>query len=281
METNADISVRKEGSIYIASDEDEMTLIEELHHINKANAYPSQLITAQQCKEKYPMLKDDYVKGAKLFSDEINADNRRNDTCRIAISCRSGLGMHIINGKRIVDIYETENEAIVFDTAGDKWVGGQVIICNGSEYQSLFPEEFPKADIQLVKLQMMETIPQHTSIPGSVLTGWTIRRYESFSECPSYSRIKADEDKTSFQNQLGVHILFKQTASGSIILGDSHEYATIDEEHHLQLQDNNQSINGFTWWPKLKKYWISTILWPGLGQDVILKVKKNPFFIKK
>lgn len=244
MATHADISVRKEGSIYIASDEDEMTLIEELHHINKSNTYPSQLITAQQCKEKYPMLKDDYVKGALFFPDEINGDSRKTIPA-ITQYLVSGLGMHIINGKRIVDIYETENEAIVFDTAGDKWVGGQVIICNGSEYQSLFPEEFPKADIQLVKLQMMETIPQHTSIPGSVLTGWTIRRYESFSECPSYSHIKAEENKTSFQNQLGIHILFKQTASGSIILGDSHEDATIDEEHHLQLQDNNQSINDF------------------------------------
>ncbi|MBK8053545.1 MAG: FAD-dependent oxidoreductase [Saprospiraceae bacterium] len=120
---NTDIFVRKEGSIYIASDEDEMTLIEELHHINTANAYPSQLITAQQCKEKYPMLKDSYVKGALFFPDEINADSRKTIPA-ITNYLVQGLGLKLIFGKRIVDIYETENEAIVFDTAGDKWVGG-------------------------------------------------------------------------------------------------------------------------------------------------------------
>jgi FAD dependent oxidoreductase TIGR03364 len=240
----ADIFVRKEGSIYIASDEDEMTLIEELHQINTENAYSSQLLTAHQCKEKYPMLKDSYVKGALFFPDEINADSRKTIPA-ITNYLVQGLGLKLIFGKRIVDIYETENEAIVFDTAGDKWVGGQVVICNGNEYQSLFPEEFPIQDIQLVKLQMMETVSQQDTVPGSILTGWTIRRYESFSECPSYYHIKHQEDKTSFQNQLGVHILFKQTASGSIILGDSHEYATVDKEHQLQLQDNNQTINDF------------------------------------
>jgi hypothetical protein len=68
---------------------------------------------------------------------------------------------------------------------------------------------------------------QNIHIPGNILTGLSIRRYESFQECPSYKSIKAKEDSNSFWKKWGVHILFKQEADGSIILGDSHEYADV------------------------------------------------------
>lgn len=73
---------------------------------------------------------------------------------------------------------------------------------------------------------MLQTVPQKTlRVDGNVLTGLSIRRYESFQECPSYQTIKAKEDQNAFWKKWGVHILFKQSPDGSFILGDSHEYA--------------------------------------------------------
>nr|HMU05273.1 TIGR03364 family FAD-dependent oxidoreductase [Saprospiraceae bacterium] len=111
----------------------------------------------------------------------------------------------------------------------------------------LFPELFVESDITLEKLQMMETIPQKVTvkIPGSILTGWTIRRYESFQECPSYQEIKSKENEQDFQRRFGVHILFKQTAEGSVILGDSHEYAHVNHRDELRLFETNEIINSF------------------------------------
>ena len=90
---------------------------------------------------------------------------------------------------------------------------------------------------------LLETQPTQR-IPGSILTGLTIRRYESFKECPSYAAIKAKEDPAAYARKWGVHILFKQTPEGSIVLGDSHEYADINQPELLG-RELREDLNQF------------------------------------
>ena len=71
-----DISVRQNGSVYIASDAEEMTLLEELAAINRANDYPSQLLTARECLQRYEGLRADYCRGALFFPEEITLEPR-------------------------------------------------------------------------------------------------------------------------------------------------------------------------------------------------------------
>ena len=49
-----DITIRQNGSVYLASNAEEVQLIEELSAINKQNEYSSTLLT-KQCLEKYPV----------------------------------------------------------------------------------------------------------------------------------------------------------------------------------------------------------------------------------
>lgn len=91
----------------------------------------------------------------------------------------------------------------------------------------------------------MQTKPQKNyKLKGSILTGWSIRRYEAFAECPSFKQIKEKEIKDSLQKKWGVHILFKQTTDGSVILGDSHEYADAANIDDLD-SDLNMDIDNF------------------------------------
>src|SRR5450631_4196777 len=64
LQSKFDISVRQHGSVYIASDETELTLINELRDINRKDGYPSMLLKQPDCLERYPGLKKDYCKGA-------------------------------------------------------------------------------------------------------------------------------------------------------------------------------------------------------------------------
>ena len=124
----------------------------------------------------------------------------------------------------------------------------KVIICNGSEFKSLYPELFKASDLEVTKLQMLQTKSQkHYELPGNILTGWSIRRYEAFSECPSFLEIKAKEESDSLQKKWGVHILFKQAPDGSVIIGDSHEYADAknieDLGYRLNMDIDNFMMN--------------------------------------
>ncbi|MGB3143999.1 MAG: FAD-dependent oxidoreductase, partial [Maribacter sp.] len=69
-------------------------------------------------------------------------------------------------------------------------------------------------------------------------------RYEAFAECPSYLKIKANEALDSQEKKWGVHILFKQAMDGSVILGDSHEYADAENIDELGF-DLNMDIDNF------------------------------------
>jgi hypothetical protein len=75
------------------------------------------------------------------------------------------------------------------------------------------------------KLQMMRTRPMpEVALHGNILTGLTIRRYESFEECPSFAGLPLPDHLRELK-RWGIHILFKKADDGSIIIGDSHEYA--------------------------------------------------------
>jgi hypothetical protein len=75
-------------------------------------------------------------------------------------------------------------------------------------------------------------------LPGSILTGLTIRRYDGFKSAPSYANLKPEEVSQPLKDY-GVHILFKQALDGSIIIGDSHEYADAGNEESLDFFNDN------------------------------------------
>ena len=127
----------------------------------------------------------------------------------------------------------------VYLSDGTTLFGAKAIICNGSDFKTLYPQLFNDSELQVSKIQMMQTKPQENfALPSSILTGLSIRRYEAFSECPSYAAIKAKEDSNSPVKKWGIHILFKQAMDGSVIIGDSHEYADAD-----QIDDLNMGLN--------------------------------------
>jgi FAD dependent oxidoreductase TIGR03364 len=239
-----DISVRQQGSVYLASDPEEMTLLEELATINQGNNYPSELWTKDQCLRSYPGLKSTYVRGGLFFPEEINIDPRV-AAARIIKYSIEKFHLHYHPGTLIKNIIRANGEVILTTAGGDFLRAGKVFLCSGSEFQMLYPGLFAVSDLILVKLQMLSTVPQiWQKIHGSVLTGWTIRRYESFQECPSYWPIKAKEAKNSYQQKYGIHILFKQNADGSVIIGDTHEYAPAGEAEKLSF-DIQSPLNDY------------------------------------
>lgn len=225
IQSKFDISVRQEGSVYFASNEEEVQLLEELALINKNNDYVSHLITKSQCLENYPGLKSDYVKMGLFFPEEVLVEPRVMIS-KLHSYLRS-LGLDIYMETQVLEC-DSLVDAIVVNTSGSKaYAADKIIICNGSEFKTLFPRLFEESDLVVSKLQMMQTEPQQNyRLNGSILTGLSIRRYEAFEECPSYDAIKEREDAQSMEKKWGVHILFKQATDGSVIIGDSHEYAS-------------------------------------------------------
>lgn len=244
LQAELDISVRQYGSVYLASNEEEMSLLEELAAINKENDYESHLLTKEACLEQYEGLKKTYCQGGLFFPTEISL-NPRFAVNRILAYLEEKLALEYLPSTTACAVETKQSDCSIRTTAGQVLRAEKVLVCSGSEFKLLFPELFRASPLEVSKLQMLQLEPQPTQkIKGNILTGLTIRRYEAFSECPSYATIKAREPQNSFQKKYGIHILFKQAEDGSVILGDSHEYADAASADELGF-DSCTAINQF------------------------------------
>ena len=245
LQSKIDITVRQEGTVYIASDDEELQLINELSEINAQNGYSSILLSEKECLEKYPGLLKSYVKGGLWFPQEVVVDPIQGISRLINYLC-DARGLEYYPNTVVSNITKANGHVKVSTRQSNKdFTAQKAYVCSGNEFELLFPESFKESDLKIVQLQMMDTIPQkQLKISGSVLTGWTIRRYESFQECPGYAGIKSKESKDAYHNMNGIHILFKQLLDGSVVIGDSHRYQNIAEGARMDFNTDN-GLNDF------------------------------------
>lgn len=222
-----DISVRENGTVYIASDPDEQQIIHELKGIMDTKAYAAELLGTEQCLEKWPALRRDYCREALYFPTELSVAPEHLIYRLLAYMQQKFPSFTYRPHTTILDCYPSGGGAEVVTGNKEKLQADKVVICNGGEYKLLFPELFRASGIVLSKLQMMRTKPMpEVTLKGNILTGLTIRRYESFEECPSFHALTVPGHLKELK-EWGIHILFKQADDGSIIIGDSHEYADV------------------------------------------------------
>ena len=244
LQQETDISLQSNGSVYIASDNDEVRLIEELALQNQKVGYPSKLLTKTECLQKWPVLQPSYCQAGLFFPQEISLDPRIT-VHKIINYMIEKMGLKYFPSCQITQSLVL-NRGVEFRSSDQRtFVGEKGIICNGSEFQTLYPELFGQSDLEVSKLHMLRTTPNpKLRIKGNILTGRTIRRYESFRECNSYKDVRESEPKDTFAKKYGIHILLTQAPDGTIVLGDSHEYADAKNKDALGYEID-QSINVF------------------------------------
>lgn len=234
LQTQADLTVRANGTVYIASDADEWALANELHDRYVSLGYASELLSRAQCLAKYPALQPDYVAGGLFFPQELSVEPERM-IGRLIDVVQQKHGVDYRPGSAVVDVQSNYGGAIVTLASRQRFTAGRVLICSGHEVRLLFPDVLADAGLIVSKLQMLltEPLPDGTFL-GNILTGLTIRRYEAFAECPSYAAVTArTPEHLAELRHWGIHILFKQALDGSLIVGDSHEYADATRQEDL------------------------------------------------
>jgi FAD dependent oxidoreductase TIGR03364 len=233
-----DISVRNNGSVYIASDTDEQRLIHELKKEMDSRGYEAQLLTTENCIDRWPSLKKEYCVEGLFFPQEVSVEPEKM-IYRLLEYCTSKfLNLTYKPFTTIIDCFISADSVKIVSNAKEEFTAEKVIICNGGEFKLLFPDLFRGSGIMVSKLQMLRTksMPD-AKLDGNILTGLTIRRYESFQECPSYKNLKTPDNLAELK-KWGIHILFKKAVDGSIIIGDSHEYADVSHSDDLGYSQN-------------------------------------------
>jgi FAD dependent oxidoreductase TIGR03364 len=190
LQEEAAITLTKNGSLYIASDDAEMAILTEMSQKFKDLDYPSQLFSSTEIVEKNPLLQKSYAKGGLLFPDEASI-NPILMVQQLREYLIQHLGLHYKNFCPVIAVEKKRGIAMISSANKQTFWGDHVIIANGQDTQFLLPEHYPATELRFCKLQMMRLVPQKKQFAFNLLTGLSIIR-----------RLKPQTNKR-FYNQKG------------------------------------------------------------------------------
>ncbi|HSZ34466.1 MAG TPA: FAD-dependent oxidoreductase, partial [Puia sp.] len=113
----------------------------------------------------------------------------------------------------------------------------QIFICSGSDFETLYPEDYAKFPLTKCKLQMMRLIEAESRRIGPALCGGlSLIHYASFKSAPSLHILRNRyENEMSDYLDLGIHVMVSQNQSGQLTVGDSHEYGLAPDPFDRKL----------------------------------------------
>lgn len=209
------------GSLLAVFHETELAVIREFCELAPALGYTCELLSADQVLARAPAVNPCGLLGGLYSPDEITVDPRE----AIAklpdyLVRRYGVEVHFGAAVTAIDLPHLQ-------AGGEIWRVGRAVVCNGSDFETLYPAQFAASGLTRCKLQMMRTAPQAAGwrIGPMLLTGYSLRHYAAFEICPSLPAVR-DYVRREHEplEQWGIHLLASQNGLGEVVLGDSHEY---------------------------------------------------------
>lgn len=120
---------------------------------------------------------------------------------------------------------------------GSRITGDAIIVCPGDDLASLFPEIYAEAGITRCKLQMLRLAAPGWRLPAPVMGDLSMARYLGYAELPQAAPLKARLAREECDALAwGIHLIAVQSADGTLVVGDSHEYGpTPDPFGHAEI----------------------------------------------
>jgi D-hydroxyproline dehydrogenase subunit beta len=217
----AGIDIETSGSLHLAYREDELAVLEEFVSTQAQSELKIALISATEVAKKSPAAITEGLLGA-LWSEAETIVNPRQALWKLPQFLADTYNIQFQFGKVVTEINRPHLLA-----GGDRWQAEQILICSGSDFETLYPQIFADLPITKSKLQMLSTGPQPDGwrLGASLCGGLTLTHYEAFAHCHSLAALKDRiQLETPHFPQWHIHVMVSQNASGQLIIGDSHEY---------------------------------------------------------
>jgi FAD dependent oxidoreductase TIGR03364 len=227
------IPLSRGGTQYLATTPTEGAVLEEFFRAGPSAGYRCQFLDARQSVTLNPAIAPKRCLASLHFPDDVRIEPRALFRVLIPWMVRH-LGCVYLPGTVVVRVVNVGKECRVTTAARREYRARHVFVCSGSDLRTLFPEHFQRAALVHCKLQMLRTEAQESLVlPTALASGLSLRKYPSFQMCPSWSRLQ-DEEVDPEVTRRGIHVFVVQDPDGSLVIGDSHEYAAADPDEKLE-----------------------------------------------
>jgi len=114
-----------------------------------------------------------------------------------------------------------------------------IIVCPGDDLATLFPDTLARASVTRCKLQMMRLASPGYRLPATIMSDLGLVRYLGYAALPEAGalRVRLETEQPDHLAN-GIHLIVAQSADGSLIVGDSHHYASTPDPFSTEEVDS-------------------------------------------
>jgi FAD dependent oxidoreductase TIGR03364 len=181
-----------------------------------------QRLTAAEAAKKVPAIRPDAVRAALYSPHDLRVESRT-AIPKVAAFLAARYGVEFRRQTQALEVapptIETTRGTIKAEVA---------IVCPGDDFTSLFPERLAPYKVTRCKLHMLRVRPAApVKFETAVMSDLGLGRYLGYADLPAASPLKARLDRELRPaRENGVHLIVTQSDDGSLVVGDSHHYAT-------------------------------------------------------
>ena len=208
------------GALAIARSVTELAVLEELSASREKGRV--ELVSTAQARGLLRSEADAAIVGGALLRDDLRVDPRE---------AVASLAAWLATQPGVTVLWQTSFLGAadgVAATSRGEIRAQRTIICVGHDLDYLYPDFAAERQIERCALQMMRVeAPSGMVLRPAVLTGTSMLRYPAFAETEAADALRL-EMAAERQDLLGIgaNIMFTQRPNGTLIVGDSHRYAT-------------------------------------------------------
>lgn len=113
-----------------------------------------------------------------------------------------------------------------------------IFVCPGDDLNALFPNVMAEHQVTRCKLQMLRLAAPGWHMARPVMSDLGLARYEGYAALPEAAPLAAQlRHEQGSMLDAGIHLIAVQSADGSLVVGDSHEYGDAPDPFHHERID--------------------------------------------
>jgi FAD dependent oxidoreductase TIGR03364 len=245
------------GSLHAAYSDLEGQVLQDVAAAYEHRGY--QYLSAEQTIKKSNAVNPDGLQGSLWSPNEMIIESR---------AAVQALPAYLTEKYGVKFYFNTAISRIDFPliySGKQSWKADKIFVCNGADFETLYPEVFAANHFTKCKLQMMRIIaqPEAWRIGPALCGGLSLVHYNGFKVSPSLDLLKKHFEETMPEYlKWGIHVMVSQNGNGELTIGDSHEYGLhLDPFDRAEL--NNMIIDYLRQFARFKN-WAITQSWNGI-----------------
>jgi FAD dependent oxidoreductase TIGR03364 len=190
------------------------------------------MLTPAEARRRFPQLRAPGLAAVLESTIELRVESRQ-AIPRIAAWLAEAHGVSFLRNAAVHGI-----ELPRVCTSSGPLEAERVAVCPGDDFSALYPERIAAYAVTRCKLQMLRLSCPGFKLPAALMSDLGLARYAGYSGLAPSAALKTRLLAEQADHvACGVHLIVVQSADGTLVVGDSHEYAATPDPFSHEAVD--------------------------------------------